>query len=326
MERLRLGPNYGKEPVEFKDDAIVQGDVTAAGKIELKKRSLVQGNILSGDDIVLKENVRVEGDVTAAGKVRLKRGAVVTGTIEEHADIPPFEPIEPVWLFLKAGYSDIRVGKNESRVLAPGRYRKLEVKEHAVLTLSSGKYAFKSFRVDKKSRIHLDLMDGPILIKVVKGLELKKQIKMSVISAQGDIKDIQFQVGEKADFKKEGHYLGTYLGFKAHMNLKSWSHLEGALYGRKVKVEESVTVLNNALPIANAGEDLHAVVDIPIFLDGSDSYDPEHKRLTFEWRLQSAPPGSRVDLVTPTSPNPSFIPDVAGDYQFELIVNDGLST
>ncbi len=65
--------------------------------------------------------------------------------------------------------------------------------------------------------------------------------------------------------------------------------------------------------------------DIALSSAGSWDYE-EGYVLTFAWELTSAPETSArttADLVTPTSANPTFNPDVAGTYVFTLTVNDG---
>jgi hypothetical protein len=64
----------------------------------------------------------------------------------------------------------------------------------------------------------------------------------------------------------------------------------------------------------------------PLYLLGSGSFDPTGDPLTYSWELSSAPSGSArstSDLQTSTDADPIFFPDVAGDYTFELVVNDG---
>ena len=48
-----------------------------------------------------------------------------------------------------------------------------------------------------------------------------------------------------------------------------------------------------------------------------------NKPLTYQWSLISIPTGSAATLAQPTSPNPYFTADVAGNYVAQLIVNDG---
>jgi len=71
-------------------------------------------------------------------------------------------------------------------------------------------------------------------------------------------------------------------------------------------------------PVADAGPDQHVAVPQLITLDGSGSYvyDP-CSFLEYEWDQLVGP---AVDLTNPTSMHPSFVPEVEGEYRFELVV------
>ncbi|HOZ47025.1 MAG TPA: PKD domain-containing protein, partial [Candidatus Hydrogenedentes bacterium] len=60
-------------------------------------------------------------------------------------------------------------------------------------------------------------------------------------------------------------------------------------------------------------------------LDGSSSYHPGGGTITgYHWTVVSVPAGSAVTAVSDDSiVNPTFTPDVQGDYEFSLIVTDG---
>lgn len=63
-----------------------------------------------------------------------------------------------------------------------------------------------------------------------------------------------------------------------------------------------------------------------ITLDGSGSFDPQGTAITYDWSLTSAPSGSirtTSDITTTTDSQPTFNPDIPGDYTFSLTVNDG---
>jgi RHS repeat-associated protein len=79
----------------------------------------------------------------------------------------------------------------------------------------------------------------------------------------------------------------------------------------------------NTLPVAHAGQDVHAALGSSIQLDGSASYDRAGNLLTFQWFLVEAPAGSQVVLADPFRPNPQFEPDLPGPYVFELVVHNG---
>ncbi len=80
---------------------------------------------------------------------------------------------------------------------------------------------------------------------------------------------------------------------------------------------------NNAVPISNAGLDKTSHIGNLVILDGSLSHDANGDPLTYNWSFTSLPAGSNSTLTNATSTNPSFTPDVMGDYIIALIVNDG---
>ena len=87
---------------------------------------------------------------------------------------------------------------------------------------------------------------------------------------------------------------------------------------------DTVTVsTDNSPPVADAGPDQSGFVGDTITLDGSASSDVNGNPLTYHWSLLTVPPGSAAALANATSPTPSFLLDVSGDYTAQLIVNDG---
>lgn len=84
----------------------------------------------------------------------------------------------------------------------------------------------------------------------------------------------------------------------------------------------------NARPVANAGADQAAQPDLPVTLDGSASTDADGGPLpiTYAWRVVRTPDGVAVPLSDATALRPTFTPRRAGDYEFELLVSDRVST
>jgi RHS repeat-associated protein len=76
-------------------------------------------------------------------------------------------------------------------------------------------------------------------------------------------------------------------------------------------------------PVANAGPAQTVPLRALVTLNGSGSSDPDGQALTYQWSLLSFPAGSAAALTNPTSVNPTFIADKAGNYVVQLIVNDG---
>lgn len=60
-----------------------------------------------------------------------------------------------------------------------------------------------------------------------------------------------------------------------------------------------------------------------VTLDGSKSYDySASEGLTYEWQIVSTPPGSKAVLSNKKATNPTFKPDVRGDYKVRLMVKN----
>jgi len=91
--------------------------------------------------------------------------------------------------------------------------------------------------------------------------------------------------------------------------------------------EETFTITVTATdypPSADAGNSRPVLVRMPAALDGQ-GFDMESFEVSYSWQLLSAPAGSGIDtsaLSDPAIPGPVFVPDVPGDFEFELTVTD----
>lgn len=98
---------------------------------------------------------------------------------------------------------------------------------------------------------------------------------------------------------------------------------DGCFEAETVRAEDDQrTPDTNSPPVADAGPDDSVAVGAAYMLDGTGSSDPDGDALTYSWSLQ-VPEGSTASLDDATLVDPSFTPDVAGDYIAELVVNDG---
>jgi hypothetical protein len=85
----------------------------------------------------------------------------------------------------------------------------------------------------------------------------------------------------------------------------------------------SVTVsTTNSAPTANAGPPQKVQVGSTVNLEGSGSSDPDGDKLNFAWSFVSVPSGSHAVFSDPSTINPTFVADVAGDYVVQLMVSD----
>jgi len=82
-------------------------------------------------------------------------------------------------------------------------------------------------------------------------------------------------------------------------------------------------VEGNTLPVSNAGADQILTQDVTVFLDGSESFDTDGRKLFFSWE-QVGGTYIRKDLIlNPRTASPSFKPENTGNdeiYRFSLTV------
>jgi PKD domain len=100
---------------------------------------------------------------------------------------------------------------------------------------------------------------------------------------------------------------------------------DGRVNSAAVSVTLTATAVSgaNVAPVANAGAPQSAALAAIVNLDGSASSDANGDTLTYAWSLESKPVGSAAALSFSTNVKPNFIPDLAGNYVFNLVVNDG---
>lgn len=94
--------------------------------------------------------------------------------------------------------------------------------------------------------------------------------------------------------------------------------------GCRESAPDMVTItVGNARPVARPGTDRTVFRGQQVVVDGSASYDPEGKPLTFEWTLLSRPEGSTATLSGASTSSVRFTPEVDGPYVLQLVVSDG---
>jgi len=79
----------------------------------------------------------------------------------------------------------------------------------------------------------------------------------------------------------------------------------------------------NAPPVAEAGDDQSVLlIGSTVQLDGTQSYDDDGDDIAYAWTIITKPEDSQAVLSDATSPTPTFVADVHGDYVIELTVSD----
>lgn len=84
-----------------------------------------------------------------------------------------------------------------------------------------------------------------------------------------------------------------------------------------------ITEPENSVPVANPGTSQTVYTDIVVSLDGSQSNDKDKDSLKYSWIITKKPTDSISEISNSTSSNPTFTPDLPGEYVIQLIVNDG---
>ena len=99
----------------------------------------------------------------------------------------------------------------------------------------------------------------------------------------------------------------------------------GGAYSSPNNNDEIQVVIHaqNHAPAASAGIGQTVKRNDLVTLTGAGSSDPDNDTLHYSWFLSSRPSVSSASLSNPTTQQPSFTPDVSGNYFATLVVDDG---
>ena len=87
-----------------------------------------------------------------------------------------------------------------------------------------------------------------------------------------------------------------------------------------------ITISDGQAPVADAGADATGSEGETLTLDGTDSFDPMGRDLSYSWAFQAVPTTSALTSLTGfDSAAPSFVADVGGVYIVSLTVDNGVA-
>ena len=159
-----------------------------------------------------------------------------------------------------------------------------------------------------------------LLINNANGDFVYRSVYQGKMDAPYDIDNVTF---DNMDYTKCGISYG-YGGFITRSG-KTMFTFDGDQKLRKVILSGNGDVGYSA-PIADAGADqTDVIVGDPVQLDGSGSHDTNTPPLpiNYNWTLSSKPSGSSATISNQSIVNPTFTPDVEGDYTASLVVSNG---
>lgn len=87
-----------------------------------------------------------------------------------------------------------------------------------------------------------------------------------------------------------------------------------------------ISVEEGNLPVADAGSDLSGSEGENFTLDGSGSWDPLGRDLTYNWAFETVPSASALTALQPTGSSAAFTADAGGRYVVSLVVDNGINS
>jgi hypothetical protein len=205
------------------------------------------GRIVSLGRVELRDRARVEGNVTSGSTITLGTGAVVTGTRQPNATLTPFTTETFSVDFSAPATVNINLnapnGSQEQVTdLAPGRYGSVDVRSRNRVNLRTGEYNVNSLNLEPQTRFVIDDAAGPVIFNVRDSLLFKGAIQ----SVSGTHPAFRMAyVGTNA-VVIESAFTGTFLAPRASVRLATSSppptHV-GAFCTRSLEVSADVTVV-----------------------------------------------------------------------------------
>ena len=145
---------FGVDRVRLADRASTSGSVASHGRTELGADA-ESGRIDSAGRVVLRSRAVVDGDIVTGDVVRQQQHSEVIGMVTEHGG--PELPTVPVVVAPDVDSGSFVVSSTTSHTLAPGGYGDVIVNSNATLVLDGvGDYAFSSLVVNEGSTLEYD--------------------------------------------------------------------------------------------------------------------------------------------------------------------------
>ena len=231
------------------------------------------GNLWSVPSVALRPGSTVTGFVKTSGVADPKVDATVTEGITENLPISPELRTRKV-VFPNAT-QNVELGPNQTRVLLPGSYLKLNVKSNAKLTLSAGSYYFESLTFEPNAEIRLNKSAGPIYVYVLNSFIHRG----TFVDGGGKLANALFGYFGTSLATVEAPFLGTLVAPNAKIwlaTIGSNPGHRGAFFGREIELAADTTVwlhpfgvtVDPTWNVPTPDGDAEAYLDLAVRADG----------------------------------------------------------
>ena len=126
-----------RDNVQIKD-----GFAGSSQYVEVGCDAVLNGSIISGGNVVLRERANISGDVSLSGTLIKQNSVTIGGTVRQNAETNFPEIFSYPVIY---GASDITVADNASYDLTPGNYKDFHAFSNSTIHIWPGNYKFKTF-------------------------------------------------------------------------------------------------------------------------------------------------------------------------------------
>jgi hypothetical protein len=230
------------------DDSVVVTSAQSGGSADLVNAGPAQTNIGSAASvsnvtsrglITLRDRAHVNGNiVTSQASITKQNGIVITGTVTTKATLTLPSLSSCAISFPTLG-APVTVAPGASATLAPGAYGDTSIQSRATLKLSSGTYYLASIDLEPQARIVLDQTAGPVVL-VVKNSIIERGQFVSPSGAPASV--LLFYSGTNAA-RLETAFQGTVIAPNAFLGLAaSGVTYAGSFFAKDVEVSPQISL------------------------------------------------------------------------------------
>ncbi|MCB0302377.1 MAG: T9SS type A sorting domain-containing protein [Calditrichaeota bacterium] len=253
MKTLTDGYQYlllADESVRFQSLLTAYGDMHSNDMIELKKGEPgdFYGNITALGKVDIRERNTIHGELTSADRIRLFDDATVTGIVSDY-----YENVEEVVLPDLAPFSfgsiNISVSADDYLALPPGDYKTVKVYERATLKLEAGVYNIEKLYLNKYSTLEVDAQLGAVTVNIYENLDVVHDAQ--VVIGNGTSRDLTFNIYGSADSKiRDGAtILGNIVAPNATVYLQDDVYFKGSICAKRIEVYENVELYHHGIDV-----------------------------------------------------------------------------